>query len=107
MGMGGGGFGGGGGGLGVNGGGRGTMGSMMPYQQPSAGRGGSGELSQLIEEERRRATECSDSMGQGLNTFILLDNSTNMAGEGLEQAKEFIEKVRSFKSVFPLSSSSF
>lgn len=37
------------------------------------------------------ATECSDSMGQGLNTFILLDNSTNMAGEGLEQAKEFIE----------------
>lgn len=42
MGMGGGGFGGGfggGGGLGVNGGGRGTMGSMMPYQQPSAGRG--------------------------------------------------------------------
>lgn len=35
-GMGGGGFG--GGGLGVNGGGRGTMGSMMPYQQPPAGR---------------------------------------------------------------------
>lgn len=30
---------GGGGGLGVNGGGRGTIGSMMPYQQPSAGRG--------------------------------------------------------------------
>lgn len=36
-GIGGGGFG--GGGLGVNGGGRGTMGSMMPYQQSSAGRG--------------------------------------------------------------------
>ncbi|XP_061172598.1 uncharacterized protein LOC133181954 [Saccostrea echinata] len=65
---------------GMPGGGMGMQGSGQDYVQ------------QIMEEERNRANECTDSVGQGLNTMIILDNSANMYGQSVEQAKEFIER---------------